>query len=86
MDEVAEIAYLTLQEFDMELVGVVDINKSDKENFFGFVIDSIESLTDREYERVIVTSHLNRDLLCEALLKSGLAENHIVFVGNAYGK
>ena len=61
--EVAEIAYVCLQETDLNLVGVVDDNTDRR--FFGFVVQSTDALRDgvvggTPYDRLVVTSFENR--------------------------
>ncbi|MBI4454597.1 MAG: winged helix-turn-helix transcriptional regulator [Acidobacteria bacterium] len=57
--EVAEIAYITLNDSVFELVGVVDDNKRG-ERFFGHLIGSPDQLADRRernwYDRIVVTT------------------------------
>ncbi len=57
--EVAEIAYITLDNSAFELVGVVDDNKNGQ-TFFGHAIRSPEELADSQkraaYDRIVVTT------------------------------
>jgi len=66
-DEVAEIAYITMQETDIALVGVVDLEKNDTE-FFGEKIMPLSSLAAMKYDCVIVTSYIAKDNIYRALL------------------
>ena len=75
-DEVAEIAYITLQEMDMELSGVVDEELAGRK-FFGRDIMPISGLQAMEYDCVVVTSYLKReeiykDLLCNKTPKENI--------------
>ena len=76
-DEVAEIAYITLQEFGMELVAVADISKQ-VENFFGHSLIAIEELKGISYDRVIVTSFLKEEELYSELIKAGIPSEKIL--------
>lgn len=76
-DEVAEIAYITLQEFEIELVAVVDMAKQGAK-FFGYSPMMIQNLKDINYERVVVTSFLKEDELYSELLKTGVPPEKIL--------
>jgi DNA-binding MarR family transcriptional regulator len=76
VDEVAEIAYLTLQETDLELVGVVD-NEAAGKNFFGNHIKSVSSITSMNYDLVIVTSYPKRKNIFEELLRNDVSREFI---------
>jgi DNA-binding MarR family transcriptional regulator len=66
-DEVAEIAYITLQEMDMGLSGVVDEELAGKK-FFGRDIMPISGIRGMEYDCIVVTSYLKREQIFEKLL------------------
>lgn len=80
-DEVAEIAYITLHEFDIELVAVVDIEKQERD-FFGHLPMLIQDLKYISYDRVIVTSFLKEEVLYSELLKAGVPSEKILLRGN----
>ena len=75
-DEVAEIAYLTLQETTMKLVGIVDEERSGKE-FFGNQIQSFETIKDMSYDCIVVTSYLGKERIFQELLANGANEDTI---------
>ncbi len=75
-DEVAEIAYLTLQETDMELVGVVDGEGAGKK-FFGKNIEALSSIKEMNYDFIIVSSYLKRNEIFLELLKNGVKKEVI---------
>lgn len=75
-DEVAEIAYISLQETTMELAGVIDDEKEGK-NFFGRLIQSVDAVNDIEYDIVLVTSYLKRDQLLKKLVDTGVRSESI---------
>lgn len=75
-DEVAEIAYISLQETTMELAGVIDDEKEGK-NFFGRLIRSVDAVNDIEYDIVLVTSYLKRDQLFKKLVDTGVRRESI---------
>ena len=76
-DEVAEIAYITLQEFGIKLVAVVD-SKSESKSFLGQKIRPIEHLKTIEYDRVIITSFLKQEELYSEILKIGVPPDKIL--------
>lgn len=68
-DEVAEIAFLTLQETDLELSGVVDGERAGKK-FFGRRILPVEKVGELQYDCIVVASYLKRDTLYKELLRN----------------
>jgi len=75
-DEVAEFAYITLQNTKLKLTGVVDSDKVG-EMFFGQKIRPLDELKNLEYDSVVVTSYLKRNQIYEALLGTGVHINNI---------
>ena len=76
VDEIAEIAYITLQETKLELVGVVDDDSNGK-MFFGRSINPIRTIMNLNYDTVVVTSYLKRVSIQRALKNSEVSENDI---------
>jgi DNA-binding MarR family transcriptional regulator len=66
-DEVAEIAYLTLQETDLLLVGVLDDEAAGKK-FFGKDILPLNAAGELLYDRIVITSYLKKDIIYKKLL------------------
>jgi DNA-binding MarR family transcriptional regulator len=75
-DEVAEIAYITMQEVNLELVGVVDPEKEGKV-FFGEKIKPLAALQAMKYDCVIVASYLAKDKIYHALVDLGVDKKEI---------
>ncbi len=75
-DEVAEIAYLTLQETDLQLVAVFDDEKAGEE-FFSYRIHSLNKLSNFQYDAVVVVSFVKRKNLMERLKILGVPEKVI---------
>jgi DNA-binding MarR family transcriptional regulator len=75
-DEVAEIAYITLQEMEMELSGVVDEELAGRK-FFGRDIMPISGIQAMEYDCVVVTSYLKREKIYKDLLGNKTPEGNI---------
>jgi len=76
-DEVTEIAYITLQEFEIELAGVVDTGAKEQ-SFLGRSIRPLEHLKHLDYDRVVVTSFIKEDELYAELLKAGIPSEKIL--------
>ena len=75
-DEVAEIAYLSLQEAGLELVAIVD-DDAEGRNFFGTPIKKLESLRDLDYDIILISTYLKRTELYKQLLDLGVDRNLI---------
>jgi DNA-binding MarR family transcriptional regulator len=78
-DEVAEIAYITLQETDMELVGVVDGEAAGKK-FFGKNIEALSSIKEMNYDFIVVSSYLKRNEIFHELLRNGVKREAIMVI------
>jgi DNA-binding MarR family transcriptional regulator len=68
-DEVAEFAYITLQETGLELAGVVDDEKAGRK-FFIHDIRPLSEIGQLRYDQVIVTSYVNRTAIYQDLVKT----------------
>src|SRR5512147_3048397 len=75
-DEVAEIAYITLQETQLELVAVMDGDRAG-ETFFNKTIKPMEAVRDLSYDTIVVTSYVKRERYYAELIKSGVPEKKI---------
>jgi DNA-binding MarR family transcriptional regulator len=75
-DEVAEVAYVTLQETLLGLSGVYDIERTG-ERFFDLVIRPLHQIEPRDYDCIVVTSHLRGDQLYKGLLSQGVNKKEI---------
>jgi DNA-binding MarR family transcriptional regulator len=75
-DEVAEFAYITLQDTKLELMGVVDTERAG-EMFFGRKITPLSGLQSIEHDSIVVTSYLKREAMHQALLNHGIEEKSI---------
>ena len=68
-DEVAEFAYITLHETGLELAGVVDDAKAGSK-FFTHEIRPLQEIKNMFYDRIVVTSYVNRDAIYRNLAQS----------------
>lgn len=75
-DEVAEIAYITLQETSLQLIAVVDAERTG-EMFFSKVIKPMEAVIDMTFDCIVVTSYVKREQCYAALIKNGVKKNWI---------
>jgi len=76
VDEVTEIAYLSLQEVDITLEGVVDENIKRAE-FFKIPVLPFEDVKNMEYQNVIITTFVKRDYVYQRLLECNVPSGHI---------
>ena len=75
-DEAADIAYLTLHEFQMDLIAVLDDDRAGGQ-FFKEMIRPLDAIKDTTYDYVIVTSYLKRKNIHKRLLDCGASRDHI---------
>jgi len=75
-DEVAEIAYLTIQETTLKLVGVID-SSTERPFFFGAKIRPLHEISGMQFDCIIVTSYLNREKIHQSLIHQGIHERNI---------
>jgi DNA-binding MarR family transcriptional regulator len=74
--DLAEVAYVSLKETSLELVGIVDDFKSG-DRFLGITILDPSTLTRLEYDRIIVTSISSKDDIYENLVKLNIPKSKI---------
>jgi DNA-binding MarR family transcriptional regulator len=75
-DESAEIAYLSLQEFDIAFKGIVDDERVGKD-FFKYEILPFEKITEIDANCVIVSSFVKRNDVFRKLIKEGILPEKI---------
>ena len=66
IDELAEIAYLSLQEVDMELAGAFDDSKKGSK-FFKTVVMPFHQIHTIDYDSVVLSTFLRRDEVYHSL-------------------
>jgi len=81
-DEVAEFAYITLQDTKLELTGVIDPERAG-ETFFGRQIKPLSELHSLEYDSIVITSYLKWKKIYDTLTDIGVNQNRIkmIFTG-----
>ena len=77
--EIAEIAYLSLQETRLDLVAVVDDFKVG-ENFFGKKVKPVELIKDIAYDWVIVAALASKENIYKKALELGVAEDKLILI------
>ena len=79
--EVAEIAYLTIQQLQLKLVGIID-NKSDHRTFLGVSVHPFSDLGQLSFDAVVVASLKDRDAIHDQLVQINIDEERIVAIPN----
>jgi DNA-binding MarR family transcriptional regulator len=78
-DEVAEIAYLSLQEFDIELAGIFDDLKEGS-TFFRKNVLPFRDLKTTDYGSVVLSTYLRREEVYRNLLENMVSEEKILAI------
>lgn len=76
VDEIAEIAYLSLNEVGLELSAVIDDGRAGKK-FFGHTIIPFEAFTPDRFDMVVITSFKDGRKLATRLVNIGVKEEMI---------
>jgi DNA-binding MarR family transcriptional regulator len=79
VSDIAEIAYISLQESTIKMVAIVDEEKAGN-IFLGNVIKSPEILKSISFDRILITFIEKEDSTLERLLEKGIARNKIVLI------
>ncbi len=79
VDEVAEIAYLSLQEVDIELVGAFDDEKKGT-TFFKTVVLPFHEINQCEFDNVVLSTFLKRKEIYHKLLENSVAAEKILAI------
>ncbi len=78
-DEIAEIAYISLHETTIELIAVVDAERSG-EIFFNRTIQPLQAIDDMNYDSIVVTSYLKRKMIYQKLIQSKVDKKDIQII------
>lgn len=82
IDEITEIAYLSLKEAELNLKAIIDFDDTQKEKVLGMKIMNIDDVEKLNGEIFIVTS-LNRGMeIKDKLMEKGVKEERIINVGH----
>ena len=77
VEELAEIAYLSLQETNIAMLAIIDEEKQDK-NFFKFKIQPLAALKNLDYNKVLITKIDTSAESLNKLLQYGVNREDIV--------
>jgi len=75
-DESAEIAYLSLQEFEIKFAGIVDSERKGKD-FFKYKIMPFEMLKEVDADFIIISSFVKKDAVYARLINEGILPEKI---------
>jgi DNA-binding Lrp family transcriptional regulator len=79
VSEIAEIAYISLQETTIKMVAIVDEKRVGK-IFLGNVVKDPHVLGSLSFDKILITSMKKDDSQLEKLLKKGIAHSKIVLL------
>ena len=77
--ELAEIAYISLQETSIELAAIVDDQKIGK-RFVGHIIENPGELENKAFDKILITAVSSRELLIEKLIDFGIPLDKITVI------
>ena len=77
--DLAEIAFISLQEVPIELVAVVDDNKAG-EIFMDFVITGPDYLSTIYFDKIIITSNDDTENILNSILKKGISRSKVAML------
>ena len=77
--ELAELAYLSLREMNIDCVGFIDGNS--RESFLSCSVFSPESLSQWQFDRVLITDLEHADACEEQLVQSGVPREKMLRLG-----
>jgi DNA-binding MarR family transcriptional regulator len=77
VSDIAEIAYISLQETNIKMVAVVDENRVGK-TFLGNVVQDPIALSSMSFDRILITSMKKNDSQLEKILRKGIARSKII--------
>jgi DNA-binding MarR family transcriptional regulator len=76
VDEITDIAFITLQETTLELIAVADTEKTEKK-FIGMTIHPFSAIKGKDYDSVVVTTYVKKDIVYQELLNIGVSKREI---------
>jgi len=77
--DLAEIAYISLQEVPIELVAVIDDNKAG-EIFMDFVITGSDYLSTIYFDKIIITNIDDTENILKNIFKKGISRNKVAML------
>ena len=77
--ELAEIAYLTIQELGLELIGVIAYQK-DIQTFLQYPVQGLSDISLFHFDGIIVASLKSREAVRQNLLEAGVPSEKIIMI------
>jgi hypothetical protein len=77
--DLAEIAYLSLQETNIELIAVFDDEKEGN-RFMGFVVESPAELVSLSFDRILISSLNSAELIMMNISSLGISKESVVMI------
>ena len=77
--EVAELAYLYLQQTNIQLSGIIDDQRKG-ENFFRYEIGGSENISNLSWDMILVTSLENKEEKIQDLNMVGISREKIITI------
>lgn len=77
--EVAEIAYLIMQEMDLNLVGVVN-EETTRRKFLGYPVISLAEILFVPFDRIVIASFESRESVHDKLLRHGIPQEKMIVI------
>ncbi len=77
--DLAEIAYISLQETSIEMVAVVDMLKAG-EQFLGYLVLDPVYLSSLSFDRILVTSIESREKILDDIIENGAPDSKIITI------
>ncbi|MCG2758927.1 MAG: winged helix-turn-helix transcriptional regulator [Desulfobacteraceae bacterium] len=77
--DLAEIAYISLQETSIEMVAVFDVLKAGKE-FLGYMIADPVMISSFSFDRILITSIESREIILDDIIEKEVPRSKIVTI------
>ena len=77
--DLAEIAFLSLQETQIEVVGVID-DRSHNNNLLGVNVLDVAQVQELSFDRILIADGADRDSVLDQLSSNGVPPEKIIFI------
>ncbi|WKZ32491.1 MAG: winged helix-turn-helix transcriptional regulator [Thermodesulfobacteriota bacterium] len=81
VDEVTEIAYLSLKDTDLELTGIVDSEPA-KQRFLGHEVRAVADIKSIPFDVVVITNFKDDEALRKGLVRAGVDEKKVLSISS----
>jgi DNA-binding MarR family transcriptional regulator len=78
--ELAEIAYISLQETTIHLVAIVDDNNNIGETFIKDIVKDPVTLGSLSFDKILITTIKTRDNILDKLVEIGVSKSKVTFL------